>query len=138
MKRRLPLAIIPLLALLALVLRNDGSVADTAAVSSESNPAGTSAMRVYVDPTTGEFLQAPPPGAHVQMSEEQMAPFSTSASGLIEEDAPGGGKMVNLKGRFQQGFTARIDQSGAVVYECGHSDHPKTEDSKSEKEDEKP
>jgi hypothetical protein len=136
MKRKLPLAIIPLAVLLAvvLVLRNDAPVASTAAMSSESHLVGASGMRLYVDPNTGEFLEAPPEGVQVQMSQEEMAPFSTSESGLFEEDAPGGGKMVNLRGRFQEAFTARVDQSGAVTYECSRRDDAGAKDSGSEKE----
>ncbi len=138
MKRKLPLAIVPLVVLLAVVLlnQNDAPVAGTAAVSSENQLAGASGMRLYVDPKTGEFLEAPPEGAEVQMSQEAMEPFSTSPVGLFQEDAPGGGKMVNLRGRFRQAFTAAIDESGAVVFDCGHPDRLNEKNSHSEKEDE--
>lgn len=138
MKRKLPLAIVPLVVLLAVVLlnRNDAPVAGTAAISSQSQPGGASGMRLYIDPKTGELLEAPPQGAEVQMSQEAMEPFSTSPVGLVQENAPGGGKMVNLRGRFQQAFTAAIDESGAVVFDCGHPDRLNEKDSDSEKEDE--
>jgi hypothetical protein len=137
MKRKLPFAMIPLVILLGVVLLggDDAPVAGTAALSQESPPAGASGMRLYVDPDTGEFLEAPLAGESIEMSAEEMAPFfSTSQSGLVAEDAPGGGKMVNLKGRFQQAFTARIDEAGKVVYECERADDAAASDSVDEKE----
>jgi hypothetical protein len=137
MKRKLPFVMIPLVVLLgAAVLGGDGApVAGSRAISQESIPAGASGMRLYVDPATGEFLEEPLEGESVQMSAEEMAPFfSTSEVGLVEEEAPGGGVMINLKGRFQQAFTARIDETGAVVYDCDRADHAEESDSQVEKE----
>ena len=77
------------------------------------------ALKVYIDPETGEFItpeeaEAPP--------EERLTPsaaYSTSHEGLEERPSPvpGGGTMVDLKGRFQSPLTATIDSNGDIKIE---------------------
>lgn len=77
------------------------------------------ALTVYIDPETGEFItpeeaEAPP--------EERLTPsaaYSTSHEGLEERPSPvpGGGTMVDLKGRFQSPLTATIDSNGDIKIE---------------------
>jgi hypothetical protein len=137
MKRKLPLAMVPLVVLLGVALLggDHAPVAGTAAISQESGPAGAAGMRLYFDPNTGELLEEPLESESVQMSAEKMAPyFNTSEAGLVEVDAPGGGKMIDLRGRFQQAFTARIDETGTVVYNCDRADHAAESESQVEKE----
>jgi hypothetical protein len=112
MKRKLPLAMVPLVVLLGVALLGGDH-----------------------DPNTGELLEEPLESESVQMSAEKMAPyFNTSEAGLVEVDAPGGGKMIDLRGRFQQAFTARIDETGTVVYNCDRADHAAESESQVEKE----
>lgn len=54
-------------------------------------------MRVHVDPETGEFLDKPPAKIQPQ-TEQNRAP---AVQPLEERDAPGGGKMVDLEGRYK-------------------------------------
>jgi hypothetical protein len=76
-------------------------------------------IRVYIDPETGEFIT--PEEAEV-LPEKRLTPpaaYSTSHEGLEERPspAPGGGTMVDLKGRFQSPLTATIDSSGEIKIE---------------------
>ena len=69
-----------------------------------SPPAGSSGMKVYIDPETGEFLDSPPERlpAEIQRADEEA--ISTSSEGLEirEVDKPGGGFMIDLKGRSEE------------------------------------
>jgi hypothetical protein len=73
-------------------------------------------LTVYIDPQTGEFIT--PEEAAVPPDErlEPPASSSTSHEGLVEEPSPvpGGGIMVDLKGRFQSPLTATIDNDGEL------------------------
>lgn len=84
-----------------------------------TTPGESGALRVYIDPETGEFIT--PPEREVP-AERKMAPpatFSTSQEGLEERPSPvpGGGTMVDLKGRFQSPLTATIDGNGKTKIE---------------------
>lgn len=75
-----------------------------------------SGMRTYIDPQTGKAtapsaqqLEALP----LSIEEEEM--MSTSSSGLYEEQAPGGGVMVNLQGRFASAVFVRVDDAGKIT-----------------------
>lgn len=48
------------------------------------------------------------------------SPFSTSSKGLVEEDSPvpGGGRMVDLKGRFQHSMVATLAPDGILALRC--------------------
>jgi hypothetical protein len=72
----------------------------------------SSAFRVYRDPTTGAFVE-PPPGA--AMPATPRAPAAMPPSALVEEAAPGGGRMVRLRGNFRSHVVARADASGTAV-----------------------
>lgn len=77
------------------------------------------ALRVYIDPQTGEFITSEE--AEV-LPEERLTPsaaYSTFHEGLEERPSPvpGGGTMVDLKGRFQSPLTVTIDSSGGVKIE---------------------
>lgn len=121
MKRNALLLVAPLGALIVLALPLQG---DTPAVGRHHSPvtktigAAQGGMRVYIDPSTGQVKGVPPqrlaPGSY---SADR---FSTSHEGLREVPAPvGGGKMVNLQGRFQQAYGAYVDSEGDLVIGCG-------------------
>lgn len=67
----------------------------------------TPGMRVYVDPETGEFVDPP----SIKQGDSAQ---STSAVDLVEEQSqvPGGGVMVDLKGRFQSPLVINRDAQG--------------------------
>ena len=59
------------------------------------------AFRVYRNPNTGQFLE-PPAGAAPMPAPAQAA----AATALSEESAPGGGRMIRLRGAFHSHFVA--------------------------------
>lgn len=74
-------------------------------------------QRVTIDPETGDFVDSPPPGG----SRSSVAPFlSTSQEGLeqVFSPVPGGGVMVDLKGRFRQVMKATIGPDGRARVYC--------------------
>ena len=79
---------------------------------------GASGFRAYVDPETGELIE-PPDDAPVE--EPPAAAFSTSHEGLVETPSPvpGGGVMVDLKGRFRSPLTATVGADGKVRMQHG-------------------
>ncbi len=79
-------------------------------------------LRAYKDPETGK-LGPPPQGASVpKFSEAMTIVTSTSTEGLEEEPAPGGGMMLDLKGRFGSLMFATKDQSGKIT--TSHAPYP--------------
>jgi hypothetical protein len=82
------------------------------------------ALRVYIDPETGEFTTPPARTVPATRTTAPPAAFSTSDEGLEERPSPvpGGGTMVDLKGRFQSPLTATIDGDGKTKIEHQASD----------------
>jgi hypothetical protein len=72
-----------------------------------SPPVASQSLRAYRDPSTGAFGE-PPPGARLT------APAAAPAA-LTEEAAPGGGRMVRLKGAFHSHMVGRRDAHGATI-----------------------
>jgi hypothetical protein len=85
-----------------------------------SPPAGSSGMKVYIDPETGEFLDSPPEKLPSEMPEAAEEAISTSHEGLeiIEVDKPGGGVMMDLKGRFRHYQKATKNADGNITIRC--------------------
>ena len=86
------------------------------ATGAQTVPAG---LRVEIDPATREFIEPTTtvPATDAYPVELQDA-VSTSSDGLQVVDAPvGSGKMVSLQGRFQNTYTASVDE-GKLVAEC--------------------
>jgi hypothetical protein len=137
MRRKLPILVIPFTVLLAAAFfsQMEAPVAGSAATTSDGVPAGAAGMRLYVDPDTGEFIEAPPEPVQIEMAQDGLGPYSTSAEGLVEVDSPGAGKMVDLRGRFQQAYSATVDDAGVVRAVCGHQDHAESDCTRSEGEE---
>lgn len=78
-------------------------------------PAMNGGLNVYIDPQTGEFIQEPRPGQEaLKITPEMQNATSTSSEGLVEEisPVPGGGVMIDLKGRFQSPLIITQDPAG--------------------------
>jgi hypothetical protein len=73
-------------------------------------PEGPASMRVYIDPQTGKIGTPPAGGPPAQVPPS----FSTSHKGLVETPSPtpGGGTMVDLRGRFRSPLIATQDSEG--------------------------
>jgi len=70
-------------------------------------------LRAYIDPETGEFITTHERKTPVA-KEMALPALSTSQEGIEERRSPvpGGGTMVDLKGRFQNPLTATLDENG--------------------------
>jgi hypothetical protein len=116
----------------ALTSYTDVPVPNEAARASAAPPATDAGMRAYVDPVTGEFLdQAVHPGADFPLATDA---FNTSTEGLVEEDSPVSGTMVNLQGRFQHNYTAAVDGAGTLKATCDLPESTEANADKSESE----
>lgn len=78
--------------------------------------AGTSAMRVSIDPETGGLVQSP--ATLSKVDDELQESLSRSTEGLVQVHHPDGSVSVNLQGRFQSASMARIDSSGKLHTTC--------------------
>jgi hypothetical protein len=101
--------------LMGLLLAGAGlAVAAAPAVGADSESSG---MMIYIDPTTGQLLKEPAPGAApLAVSPALDNARSTSHQGLVEVPSavPGGGVKVDLQGRFQSPLIGAIDADGKV------------------------
>lgn len=120
--RKLPFSLISVAALLALALLFQAGAQMSgggtgAPVNTASNAAG---MKLYIDPETKQIVDTPVELLTPDQFESLQSMFNTSHIGLVEIAAPvGGGKMVDLKGRFQHAYTAKIEASGDLSAGCG-------------------
>ena len=75
-------------------------------------------LKIYLDPVTGR-PSIPPTGAAVSdtTSPAVSSSLNTSTQGLVEQPAPGGGMMLDLKGRFQSSTKATVREDGSIVIE---------------------
>ncbi len=79
------------------------------------------AQTVTIDPDTGDFID--PPAAE-QPAHGQAAPAASALSSYhgdlvaVPSPTPGGGLMVDLRGRFQQVMKATIGPDGTPAVHC--------------------
>jgi hypothetical protein len=92
--------------------------------------AGSPGMKVYRDPVTGKFLVPPPEKLLPAETPKAEEATSSSSEGLEERtvDKPGGGVMIDLKGRFQQRQTATKGPDGTISIHCTPDAPAPTED----------
>lgn len=81
---------------------------------------GAPGMRAYKDPKTGKLGPPPPSERSSKASLEMDRAVSTESEDLVEvpSPVPGGGVMVDLKGRFQSHTKATKDAEGEVTIDC--------------------
>lgn len=95
-------------------------VMDRQPESSDSTArSAASTQKAYVDPQTGKFV--PPPRVQAPPDNQPLSPaaLSMSVETLQEEPSPvpGGGMMIDLKGRYRSPITATIDGDGRTTVE---------------------
>jgi hypothetical protein len=80
---------------------------------------GTPGMKVYIDPKTGEFTKPPAGVSPGEAAAPLKDALSTSSEGLeaTPSPVPGGGVMIDLKGRFRTPSTATRDAEGKLTIE---------------------
>lgn len=108
---------------LAVVAGLVGSVALVESVAVTATPGlapGAAAMRIAIDPDTGELIPATVPTA--KAADTELANMlSKSAVGLVEVHHPDGHVSVDLQGRFMSASLARIDSDGTIEATCVES-----------------
>jgi hypothetical protein len=116
MKRRVPL-VLSLVLLVAAVWILHADTPDPVETGDTSTAQSTDAgMKIYIDPVTKEIVDAPvEPDWDIPSTLDGL---NLSSEGLIEEDSPVSGKMVNLQGRFRHRYTATVDAEGKPVAGC--------------------
>ena len=76
-------------------------------------------QRATIDPETGEFVN--PPEQETPAASESIQPSALSISAETMEESsspvPGGGVMINLKGRFQSPVSATVEGNGKTTIE---------------------
>jgi hypothetical protein len=101
--------------------------ADSAGEAVEQPPVitntGQMAVRVFIDPETGELGGPPgvePPGLSIATQNR----LSRSSHGLQTRALPDGTVLLNLQGRFHNMSVVTLDEDGEVHLTCRHSvDH---------------
>ena len=80
------------------------------------------AIRVIVDPETGEIISVPFRETEV-LSAPLAKALSRSTEGLVVFDLPNGGKGVHLNGRFQHALMVRVKSDGSLETVCTNPSH---------------
>ncbi len=80
-------------------------------------PGATIVQRAYIDPATGEFVNPPEHETPVAIKSIQPSALNTSAEPMEEESSPvpGGGVMIDLKGRLTNPIRATIEGNGKAT-----------------------
>ncbi len=95
-----------------------GQIKTRATASQQQTRTGT-AQRAYIDPETGEFVSLPEQETPVSSESIQPPAFSTSDETMEEASSPvpGGGVMIDLKGRFKSPVSATVEENGKTTIE---------------------
>jgi hypothetical protein len=118
MKRKLPLIIVTIAALTAagVKIANDPAE-DAMPMQTPPQPAG---YVIHIDPATGQLTDPAPGTAPLVIDPGLQNALSTSGDGLVEvpSEAPGGGTMVDLQGRFQSTMVSTVGKNGTLQAPC--------------------
>lgn len=96
-------------------------------VPEKTDPAGTTApnaQKAYVDPQTGELISKPMQDTPAANDTLKPSALDTSTEELQEQvsTVPGGGVMIDLKGKFRNPLKATINQNGDTSFEHQDTD----------------
>jgi hypothetical protein len=101
------------------VVLSPGETTDSQALavgSTAPEPAGTAAMRAYIDPETGELTTGIEPTESVlSLNPDLQNALSQDSEGLVPEYHADGSVSLDLQGRFQSASIARIGKDGKVI-----------------------
>lgn len=114
MRLKLPYLALALASLLALPLA--AGETKEKAPAKPSAPAAGAAMKIHVDPATGQVVANPSPGEKKALA---AAPAAELAPLQVEKvTTKAGGKKVNLQGRFVMEMTESVRPDGTVATSC--------------------
>ena len=101
------------------VVLSPGETKDSNALavgSAETSAVGTDAMRVFLNPETGEVTSGlEPTDAVLELSPELENALSQSSEGLAAVHNADGSITLDLQGRFQSATVARVGKDGKVI-----------------------
>ncbi|MEE4113191.1 MAG: hypothetical protein V2I40_10280 [Desulfobacteraceae bacterium] len=105
---------------------NDVEQAKTGAEAQKQAQTGM-AQRATIDPQTGKLVNPPVPGTPAASESLESSAFSTSTEAMEEMSSPvpGGGVMIDLKGRFKIPVRAIVEGNGNTTVE--HVDRDRLE-----------
>ncbi|MGH7825879.1 MAG: post-PEP-CTERM-1 domain-containing protein [Candidatus Binatia bacterium] len=83
---------------------------------SSASPQKASGMRIYIDPKSGEISKPPPQPLPVERLQRSLEAAKEPPMELRESlsPRPGGGVMIDLKGRFRSSLRAVRDADGKL------------------------
>jgi hypothetical protein len=131
MKRRtifhisIPLALVAITAAVAIPLFDDPNEApkSTPAVVDDTFEVGTSAMRAYLNPETGQLEVRRASTSEFQLDAETREALRRDTDGLVMQHHPDGSVSVNLQGRFQNATILHKDENGVMTICTDHAHH---------------
>jgi hypothetical protein len=85
---------------------------------------GGSGVVMHLDPKTGRPTSVPAAEQSHAMAALLAAQANRSTTGLVQEQGPTGGVIVNLRNRFRSPLVAVVNQDGSVTTDhlnCGRS-----------------
>ena len=89
------------------------------ACAGDAAPSSDAGMRIYVDPHTGEIIDAPPAEERARArSGETVAPSTTDDPEPVVQRAPGGGVMIDMGDRQQHEMRVTVGKDGAASTRC--------------------
>jgi uncharacterized protein (UPF0333 family) len=116
-KVRLLFGVLAALVVVAFMSQDDATTTTEVSDTSAAVEA-TAGYKVAIDADTGEFTE-PAVVDDADAPKPVNSPLSRSAEGLVEEDDPiGGGKRVNLQGRYMNTYTATVSAEGDLTIDC--------------------
>jgi len=81
---------------------------------------GSAGQVAHIDPKTGKFVAAPTaPQPEAGIMERAATQMSFEGLEEVQSPVPGGGVIVDLKGRFRIPLVATVDENGQVTVDCG-------------------
>ena len=101
--------------------QGDGRVAAESSQDSINTaaPKGSGAQKAYLDPETGDLVPPPKHEAPDRSESKSAAAKDGSDEKMAEKESPvpGGGVMVDLKGRFRKPSSASVEGTGETASE---------------------
>ncbi len=110
---------------LATLVAVSGGVSACVSEREQSAQAGGAGVQVHIDPETGEII-APPPEAEAGDSPEALQGSAAEVDEPLVEvpsEVPGGGRVIDLRGRRGFYLTGRISDEGSAEAHCEDGPH---------------
>jgi hypothetical protein len=101
------------------IANTDSTVVREIESISHAEPKVYGVQKANVDPETGEWVGPPEHDGPVDAGPIEASDLSKSAEKMEEKSSPvpGGGMMIDLKGRFQSHISATIESNGKTKIE---------------------